>query len=279
MLKKDIITENKIYDAKAQDIWDNIFLLKKASWKATSQADPLIFFLIKGNLRITVDNRLYIIEQDEMFLLPDKTSCKIEALKQSFVMYCSLSLESALLGKHLQETLSVENIDRTKKIEKLPISRTILQFLFLLYKYKEEGIVSYYFFNLKRDELKLLLLSYYEKKELAQFFHTFLSTDLHFRQLVLNNYFSVKNVRELAIITNYSLSGFIKKFQKVFNEPPYKWLQKQKAEKILIDINNGVKPLQEIANDYKFSSYQHFSSFCKTMFGAPPSDIYFDTNG
>jgi AraC-like DNA-binding protein len=51
-------------------------------------------------------------------------------------------------------------------------------------------------------------------------------------------------------------------------------MQKQKAAKILIEINRGVKSLQEIANEYKFSSYQHFSAFCKLMFGFPPTEIY-----
>jgi AraC-like DNA-binding protein len=50
-------------------------------------------------------------------------------------------------------------------------------------------------------------------------------------------------------------------------------MQKQKAKQILIEINKGMKSLQEIANEFKFSSYQHFSGFCKAQLGAPPTAI------
>jgi AraC-like DNA-binding protein len=90
----------------------------------------------------------------------------------------------------------------------------------------------------------------------------------------MNNYLNINNIQELAELANYSTSGFIKKFQRCFNEAPYGWIQKQKAKQIAIDIKQGAKSLQEIAGDYKFSSYQHFSSFCKKQFGFPPTELY-----
>jgi AraC-like DNA-binding protein len=50
-------------------------------------------------------------------------------------------------------------------------------------------------------------------------------------------------------------------------------MQRQKAKLILNDINEGAKSLQEIATEYKFSSYQHFANFCKIQFGFPPSEL------
>ncbi|MDR1632738.1 MAG: AraC family transcriptional regulator [Dysgonamonadaceae bacterium] len=237
-------------------------------------SEPIIFFLLEGNIRVTInDTDIYTVNAGEMILLPEAIPCKIEALKQSSMMKCALSVESLLVKIKLLEELSFENTNYEEAIKKLPVSEIIRQFLLLLRKCMEKGLVSYYFFDLKRSELNLLLFACYEKEELARFLQSVLSKDIQFRHFVLNNYLKVKNVQELAILANYSASGFIKKFQKIFDESPYQWMQKQKAAKILIDINRGVKSLQEIANEYKFSSYQHFSGFCKAMFGFPPTDI------
>ncbi|MDR0734059.1 MAG: AraC family transcriptional regulator [Dysgonamonadaceae bacterium] len=258
-----------------QNIWENIFLTEKGLWTTEKLSEPVIFFIMEGNIRFTInDTDVYPVDAGEMVLLPaEAVSCKIEALRQSSIMKCALSVESLLVKMKLLEELSFENTNGEEIVKKLPVSEIVGQFLRLLRKCMEKGLVSYYFFDLKRSELNLLLFACYEKEELARFLQPVLSKDIQFRHFVLNNYLKVKNVQELAILANYSTSGFIKKFQKVFDESPYQWMRKQKAAKILIDINRGVKSLQEIANEYKFSSYQHFSVFCKTMFGFSPTDI------
>ncbi|GHT61815.1 transcriptional regulator [Bacteroidia bacterium] len=279
MPMEDIVTNknvsSQVSQTKIQDIWESISLSKKACWITKHLSEPVIFFLIEGKIQLTINyTDIYTVNQSEMCLLPDATHCKVEAVEQSHIMICSLSIEFLLFGKEILEELPFDNIDPKKIIKKLPVSETILQYLLLLHKCMKEGLDSYYFFDLKRNELNLLLFAYYKEIELTQFFQSVLSKDILFKRFVLNNYLLVKNVQELAELANYSTSGFIKKFQKIFDESPYKWMQKQKATKILIEINRGVKSLQEIGNEYKFSSYQHFSSFCKAMFGLPPTEIY-----
>lgn len=264
----------KANNIEFQNIWENIFFPEQAYRVTKKSSYPVIFFLLEGNIRFTINNTdVYTVDAGEMILLPEVIPYKIEALKRSSVMKCILSVESLLVKNKLMEELNFENTNYEDPIKKLPVSDIINQFLLLLHKCMEQGLVSYYFFDLKRSELNLLLFACYEKKKLAEFFQPVLSRDIQFKYFVLNNYLKVKNIQELAILANYSASGFIKKFQKVFNESPYQWMKKQKAAKIHIDINRGVKSLQEIANEYKFSSYQHFSVFCKAMFGFPPTDI------
>jgi len=258
-----------------KNIWENVSLSKKECWIVDELSEPIIFFLLKGSIQLTInDTDIYIINRNEMLMLPNTNLYKIEAITQSVGIVCSLSVEFLLSEKIILEEQTSKNDNQKKIINKLPISENIFQFLLLLRKCMREKFVSQYYFNLKRNELNLLLFMHYNKRELAQFFENALSKDIQFKQFVLNNYLRVKNVQELAALANFSTSGFIKKFQRVFDESPYKWIQKQKAAKILIEINRGVKPLQEIANEYKFSSYQHFSGFCKATFGSPPVKIY-----
>jgi len=266
---------SRIIQTEIHNIWESVLLTKNTCLSIKELSDPVIFFLIDGSAQLTVNETdIYTINLYEMFLLPNAYSCKIEALSQSSIMACSLSIEILLSESKFLEDLMFEYSDSRPTIRKMPISKTILQFLLLLRKCMEEGLASYYFFELKRNELNLLLFAYYDKDKLAQFLKNVLSKDIQFKRFVLDNYLIVKNVQELAALANYSTSGFIKKFQKIFDESPYKWMQKQRAAKILIEINRGVKPLQEIANEYKFSSYQHFSAFCKVTFGFSPIVIY-----
>ncbi len=100
-----------------------------------------------------------------------------------------------------------------------------------------------------------------------------LPPDERFRQTVFDCWNEVKTVAELATRTNYSTSGFIKRFKRIFGESPYRWMSHRKAAAILADITEGNTPLKEVAARYNFSSYQHFADFCKTQYGVPPTRI------
>jgi len=163
--------------------------------------------------------------------------------------------------------------DKSNHFEKLPIKKRINDYLVQLDQCLQEGLDSVYFQELKRHELFLLLFFYYSKQSMAKFLHCILFEDIQFRGFIMKNYQRVKNVQDLAVLANYSTSGFIKRFHRCFNESPYKWMQRQKANQILFDIREGTKSLQEIATLYNFSSYQHFATFCKIQFGFPPTKI------
>jgi AraC-like DNA-binding protein len=208
-----------------------------------------------------------------MFIIQDDYAYAIKALKESQIVSCFFHIETLLSEQiHINELVSLCD-KNTETFIKLPVKEMIFSFLSLLQKFAKDNINSYYFFDLKRQELLILLFIYYSKAELAQFLYCVVSENIRFKEFIIKNYRNVKNVQELAALANYSTSGFIKRFQKCFKDSPYGWMQKQRARQILIDIKQGVKSLQEIAVEYRFSSYQHFSKFCKKQFGFPPTEI------
>lgn len=93
------------------------------------------------------------------------------------------------------------------------------------------------------------------------------------KQEFLQLLFLLYPIQELASLCGYSASGFIKTSNHCFRCSPYRWMQEQRARHIRLDINAGVLSLKELARKYHFSSYQHFSEFCKLHFGAPPTQI------
>jgi AraC-like DNA-binding protein len=122
-------------------------------------------------------------------------------------------------------------------------------------------------------ELFFLLRAYNTKEDLADFFSPLLTDDMDFYNFVLNNYQSIKTVKELAFLADYSLTGFEKRFKKVFGMSAHQWMKNQLSSSLYHEISCSRKSFTEISDMFGFSSSAHLSNFCKAVFGATPSAI------
>ena len=257
-----------------QRIWENLVLPKAYRLENQQFRNPVIFFVVSGSIKLEINNEeVHYVSSQEMFMAQSDNLYSLAMLEPTHFLKCHVPMETWFIEQKWIDGLIEEDNTISEVFFKLPVKKVITHYLSLLVQYLKEAIYPSHFFELKRQELFYLLFYSYKGWELAQFLQCILSKDIQFKKFVINNYFYAKNVRELAKSANYSTSGFIKKFQKCFDDSPYKWMQKQKAKHILFEINQGIKSLQEIANEYKFSSYQHFSVFCKEQFGSPPTKI------
>ena len=255
-----------------QRIWESLNFPKEYLFERKISYNPMIFFVVSGEVRLKLnDMETYLVSSHEMFMAQSDISYKVTMSEQTHLIICHVPLE---VWYAEQKWISdCKEKDVSEEFFKLSAKKIIIRFFSLLDNYLKEGVNDARFFELKRHEFIFLLFFYYQKNELLQFSQCMLSKDIQFKKIIVDSYLNAKNVQELAKLVNYSTSGFIKKFKKCFDDSPYKWMQKQKAKQILIDISRGTKSLQEIANEYKFSSYQHFSVFCKAQLGAPPTAI------
>lgn len=264
--------ENFGETSKRQRIWENLILPKDYQIDGYLSFNPVIFFVLSGSISVKINSvETHTVLSNEMFMAQIDQSYEITMIQQTHFLICYIPIE-AWYEKWI-DNLTLPEENESGKFFKLPVKKVIMRFLSLLDLYLRESVSPLQFFELKRQELFYLLFFYYGENDLARFLQSVLSKDIQFKKIVMNNYLRAKNVQELAKLVNYSTSGFIKKFQKCFNESPYKWMQKQKAKHVSDEIIRGVKSLQEIANEYKFSSYQHFSGFCKSQLGSTPTEI------
>lgn len=259
---------------KDQKIWESLFLPNDYHFEKKLSDDPMIFFIIKGTMSVSINGiEKFEALSHEMFMTQSDNSYSITTLEQTQLIICDAPMEAWYSEQKWIEEFISESKNVSDHFFKLSVKNVISHFLFLMGYYLGENIESPVFFELKRQELFFLLFFYYQKEDLAQFLRCILSKDILFKKFVMANYLTARNVPALAKLANYSTSGFIKKFHKCFYNSPYKWMQKQKAKHISVEINRGNKSLQEIANEFNFSSYQHFYVFCKMQLGAPPSSI------
>jgi AraC-like DNA-binding protein len=268
------LPKNSTLESKFQCIWKNSYFPKNFSLEKEVSSEVTILFVLEGKMSLLTDKgKTEIIGSKEMFMIPGERVYDVKTLKPAHVISCSFHIESLHLERPLIDNLVSWKKDVQENFTKLPVNKMIESFLVLLEQNIKDGLDSPSFWDIKKQELFFLLFFYYSKPNLAKFLYYIICEDIQFKEFILNNYQRVKNVQELADLANYSTSGFIKRFQRYFDESPYRWMQKQRANRILNDVTQGVKSLQEIATEYNFSSYQHFANFCKVQFGFPPTKI------
>ena len=251
---------------------------------STMQRDELeksiIIFVLKGSTSLSTGNTVEKkISCGEMVLIAPQKNYKLCGLKKDThlkILSFDASSRNVFNGGHsimdLLPFLKNEN-NKHNELMVLKIHEQLSVCLTVTDIFIENGLEYEYLDELRKSEIFYLLFELYPPKELAAFFYPLLNENLQFKEFVLKNSLNVKNVAELAALFNYSTSGFIKRFKKYFNESPYKWMLKQRAENIFFELKKKDKTPKQIALEHHFSSYEHFIRFCKTQYGCTPTEV------
>ncbi len=147
-------------------------------------------------------------------------------------------------------------------------------YLGLLNKFTLYGISSCaQYLEIKIKELIYIMAVEYTEEERLKFFDPLITNDLIFTDFIHKTYDKVKTIKELAELSYYSLSGFEKRFRRVFGKSASQWIKEKKVTDIYVEIRKGEKTFKELSAEYDFSSPSHFSYFCKTQLGNTPSKL------
>ena len=239
----------------------------------------LIVFLTKGTMRIHIEKGdPVIINAPSMFLIPKGRYYERVALSSSDVFVLPVNNHLDISFVPSGELVSGDNslladLPATKDVFVLTIETILLKFLNLLKDSISAGFDTPDFFNIKIRELMFLMEKTYSREDRLVFFSPVLNAEYAFSDFIYNNYKKVKTVKELADLSFYSLSGFEKKFRRIFGVSPSKWLKEKLSMAILHEITKTTKPFKEISQDYGFSSPSHFNNFCKDVLGMPPGEL------
>ena len=261
------------YEASDRPLIEKVSLKKEDKWNMSS-LDNKIIFIVDGKIRFSYgeySNRE--ITSNKIVLLPSGNNFKSEILEDSFIFVFRLRMKVQLCDIYSLDKLEQEGKKDIKDLYFLEINKKVSLFLKSLEMYIDDGLKCFYFYQSKLTEFFFIFRAYYQKNDLLNFFQPLLSSDISFSDFVIKNHRNVKNVKEFAELANYSLSGFQKRFKKVFGVSSYQWMKEQRSKSIFHEINNSDKTFKEISNDYGFSSPSHFNDFCKAHFGSTPGEI------
>lgn len=231
-----------------------------------------IIFLLCGKMLFssgTTKNKT--IEEEEMFVHPYQHKATLEVLKPSELVLMNLNFDLSFCDHFPIENLYDSRL-KTDDIYLLDFNPIIKNYIFTLTNFVNDGLRCTYFYELKIKELLYILRAYTPKETLQFFFQPVLNSDMEFHRQVFEGFKKVKTIKELADLMHYSLSGFEKRFKRVFNMPASKWIEKEKGKEIYHEITCSKKTIMEIAYDFGYSP-SHFNNYCKRVFGKTPNSL------
>jgi AraC-like DNA-binding protein len=253
------------------------------SWQTILQAHKIIIAINGRFLFSQTKNSSDRFQSGQMLLL----SAGIDTLFQSEssgnelliirlpdkVSFCeNLRLEHLWQEADLHSKMRENTIIPSKPFL-LTTNRMVEVYLSALVEHYRLGLRCNHYNAGKIRELFHILGKSYSKEELHNFFQPLLSSDTVFSQQVMERYASCRNITELAKAMNYSISGFEKRFKKVFNDAPYRWMMRKRAYEIYLHIETGEMNFKQISEKFGFSSSSVMNDFVKQMFGKTPGQI------
>ncbi len=259
------------YEKSQSPIVGKTLLKAEQEWSFTSIINKLIY-IAEGEYNFSYSHfKNKVVSSGQMFIIPAGVSVSGKALEDTTLYTLRLKDTQNLCECFSLDMLLREEDENTDHdLYLLSVDKKISNFFELWSVSIDDGLLCKYFLSLKIKELFYMLRAYHTKEDLLSFFYPLLSNDMTFSDFVLRNHFKVKTVNELAEKANYSLSGFQKRFRKVFGVSAYNWMKEEKLKVIFHEINNTNNTFKEISSKFGFSSPSHFNDFCKTNFGHTP---------
>lgn len=249
-------------------------LLKKGEViPSVEKSHNYLFFVRKGEIEILCDEYCRKLKADEFILVPKASESAVRSLSSADVVVHSFDSLFSVCDQFVIEKLEMYTSKVTYAFEPTRVLEPMDRFLDLLTFYIEDKILCKHIQELKQTEMFMLIRTFYSKEECAALFYPILSSNMDFKNMVLDNYQKVRTVQELANICCLSLTTFNRKFRLYFKDSPYNWMLKQKAKHIHVRLRNPNIPICDIIEEFGFSSSGHFTTYCKTYFNMPPTQL------
>jgi len=235
-----------------------------------------IAFILEGKVNLAsenlVDGELY---KGQLVFLQAGSRLYYEAAAKSLVLVLRLTDHI-----HLCHNFSTQRLYNWIKDEEKPDSPFPLEINARLWHFAEglidvwqDGLRCKLYLRAEISRLLNMLPLYYSKDDLSRFFYPILSPDTTFFEYVRTNHLKYFTVGEFASSLNMTPQQFTRRFNNVFGEAPYAWMQRERARAIYERISQSKTMLKEIATEFGFTDQANFNRFCKTFFETTPGKI------
>ncbi|MCL2311289.1 MAG: helix-turn-helix domain-containing protein [Firmicutes bacterium] len=241
-----------------------------------------IIIIHKGSLTFSQGKiRKKTIAEGAIILLPINKSYTLEVTEDTTLVIFRLDIDLNFCDHFSFEMLHREKAEDLRNKKKqgedlfyvLQANSIIADYAGILIRILEDGLYCGYLLELKVKGMLFLLRYYYPLQSLKSFFYQILTDDLDFSMFIMRHYKPTLTVEGLAKKTHYSLTGFEKRFKRVFKVSPSHWMRTQRAQAIYHELTCSTKSMAELSDEFGFSSPSHFNSFCRKVFNSTPGDI------
>ena len=143
----------------------------------------------------------------------------------------------------------------------------MLLLFILIEKYCKKFLMA-----VKLKEIILLLLQSEESSNLNLIIRRLFSDKtFSFREVIDSNLYEPLDLQRLAAMTNNSMASFKRKFNKLYDSTPAKYITQKKLEKARSILAFSQNSIKEICYDCGFTNPSSFSRMFKNQYGCSPT--------
>lgn len=268
------------YDQGENPIMEVVAIEEGGLWENSPLGNKLVFVLT-GEISFSFGRFSNCqIGKNRILYLPTGYSLKCKALNKSKLFVMRVQGQTRFCDDYHFQDLEKETsnmLGYSKPMEEKPptleVNGIMEKYLEALLLYIGAGAKCKCFYLIKIKELFYIFRWFYPKETLVEFFQYALKGGSEFAGFIMDSWHKYKSVGELAEAMNYTVSGFEKRFKRVFGVSPYRWMNSQKAERIFHQVRTTDLTFKQISANFGFTSLTRFNDFCKANFGKPPGDI------
>jgi AraC-like DNA-binding protein len=166
-----------------------------------------------------------------------------------------------------------ENSKYSDRIHVLAANRRVRNVMSEIVVSLEDGFVCRHFLQGEVNRLLFFINAYYSEEDRIKFFSHTLTPNIKFSEFVRMNHTKYRTIGDLCDAMGMNTQAFTNRFKKVFGMTPHKWMQREKARHIYLDICRSDMTFKEIAVKYEFPMSSNFFRFCKQTFGESPGNL------
>lgn len=241
----------------------------------TASSRTAMIFLLEGTLRVEGKRfPTFYVHANQMFPMPAGIENSVYFVEDSLVLvlyfieskfrFCHNIISDEMIKSAPKRTDWLFALDMLKPVEVLARQTA---------NYVMDGLLCCDIQLSKQREFTAVMQAYYPKEELLPFLAPFYGMDLSFQDAIIAMSHTYPSIDEMAEKVCMSRPTFIRHFKRCFGETPKAWVSKVKGEALFKALSNTDDTMKDIANQFKFSSVQRLSTFCKEMLGGTPNEI------
>lgn len=267
------------YDRGENPVMELIVVEKEKTWENRLLGNKLVFLLSGKIMFSTGQFSNCMVEEKRILYLPTGYQFQFKSIVHSTLLVMEIHGQRYFCDnysfKDLEKNISISKYSNPKEDGPitLEINEILEKYLDPLIQFIQKQAKCKCFYNLKIKELFYIFRWFYTKETLFQFFQSALKGGDEFASYIMDNWNKYNTVGELSEAMNYTVSGFEKRFKRVFGISPYKWMINQKAERIFHQVRTTDLTFKQISSNFGFTSLSHFNDFCKAHLGDSPGDI------
>ncbi|OUS01978.1 hypothetical protein A9Q86_04820 [Flavobacteriales bacterium 33_180_T64] len=150
----------------------------------------------------------------------------------------------------------------------------------LNFYFDHQDLVTEDLLILKLKELITLVLQTENAPKVLEIMtNLFEKKTFEFKEIIKAHICSSVTIKELAQLTNHSLSAFKKEFKRVYKDTPNNYMINQRIEKVAELLPTSNETISHIAYDCEFKTLAHLSRVFKAKYGITPSEYRLNFSG